>query len=77
MRRTVSVDTRVSVEIDLEEIQTDYLIEELESRGLTVIDHTIDSAGSQLLKIYHLRRLGKSFDHELDKYLSEVLGVVV
>lgn len=73
MGRTVTVETYVNIDVELEDIHTDDLVEELESRG-----RVVDGGSLDLLKqIYQLRRIGKSFDHELDHYLSEVLGIVV
>lgn len=71
-KRTIPVETYVTVEVDLEDIHTDDLVEELENRGQNV-------AGDNelLMRIYELRRTGKSFDAELDNYIYEVLGKVV
>lgn len=72
-RRTVPVETYVSVDVTLEDIDTDDLVEELESRGRIVEGDNIE----QLMTIYQLRRTGKSYDYELEKYISDVLGKVV
>lgn len=72
-KRTVPVETYVTVDIDLEDIDTDDLVEELESRGRIVEGNNIE----QLMTIHQLRRTGKSYDYELEKYISDVLGVVV
>ena len=68
---TVNVD--VEVEVDLSEFDTDDLIEELEGRGVC-----FDGTGKELVeKIYSLRRLGKTFDAELDQLLYVSLGKVL
>jgi hypothetical protein len=66
---TVNVD----VDVDLSEFDTDDLIEELEGRGVC-----FDGTGKELVeKIYSLRRLGKTFDAELDQLLYVSLGKVL
>lgn len=72
-KRTVPIETYVTIDIDLVDIDTDDLVEELESRGRFVeTEHS-----EQLTRIYELRRLGRPFDNELDNYISDVLGKVV
>jgi hypothetical protein len=66
---TVNVD----VDVDMSDFDTDDLIEELEGRGVC-----FDGTGKDLLeKIYSLRRLGKSFEAELDQLLWISLGKVL
>ena len=71
-KRTIPVETYVTVEVDLADIDTDDLVEELENRG-----QNVDGDNELLMRIYELRRTGKSFDAELDSYIYEVLGKVV
>lgn len=75
MGRRVTVETYVNIDVELEDINTDDLVEELESRGEIVI--TRSDKITQLIKIYELRKLGKSFERELDNYLYDVLGKLV
>lgn len=77
MGRTISVETYVSVDVDLEEINTDDLIEELENRGQIVGTERYGDKTKQLIKIYELRRCNKPYEHELDNYIYDVLGKVV
>lgn len=72
MGRRVTVETYVNIDVELEDINTDDLVEELESRVITRSDKI-----TQLIKIYELRKLGKSFERELDNYLYDVLGKLV
>lgn len=72
-KRTIPVETYVTVDIDLEDIDTDDLVEELERRGQVVKDEDFD----QLTRIYELRRTGRLFDTELDNYIYDVLGKIV
>ena len=76
-RRAVTVYKEVEVDVDLDEFDTADLVEELESRGQVVGTELYGDKTEQLIKIYHLRRQGRDFDAELDKYLYDVLGRVL
>ncbi len=70
------VETYVEVEVDLEDFDTDDLIEELESRGrgLEVGSQT----GTELITaIYQKRRLGKDYQRELDELIYLGIGKIV
>lgn len=71
-KRTIPVEAYVTVDVDLADIDTADLVEELENRG-----QHVGSDNELLMKIYELRRTGKSFDTELDNYIYDVLGKVV
>ena len=58
----------VEVEVNLEDFDTEDLIQELEDRG-----HGADPDGL-LTRIYEQRRLGHSYQHELDELIWRVLG---
>ena len=66
----------MTVDVDLSDIDTEDLIEELEIRGEYKTAQSYDS-NLDLLKIWQLRREGKPFDAELDKYLYDVLGKAI
>jgi hypothetical protein len=66
----------MTVDVDLSDIDTDDLIEELEIRGEYKTENSYDSQ-LELLKIWQLRREGKPFDAELDAYLYNSLGKVL
>ena len=70
---TVSAD----VDVYLDEIDTDDLMEELESRGVMLGADSPEDNNEMLTKIWELRRLGKPFDRELDQLIYSVLGKVV
>ena len=73
-----TVYTEVEVDIDLDDFETDDLIEELKSRGHMVTDHNDGTTHNELLtKIWELRRLGKDYEAELDELLYKVLGKVI
>jgi hypothetical protein len=61
------------VDIDLDEFEDDEIIEEYELRGLGDRQDYLDG----LTEIYHLRRLGKPYENELNKMICDALGVVV
>lgn len=70
------VETYVEVEVDLDDFDTDDLIEELESRGkgLEVASQT----GTELITaIYEKRRLGKDYQRELDELIYVGIGKIV
>ena len=74
--KTISVD----VEVDLAEIDTDDLIEELETRGLDYNTRGVDADEMRVLleSIWHKRRLGNhDYQTELDKLIYGVLGKIV
>ncbi|CAB4241607.1 hypothetical protein UFOVP71_145 [uncultured Caudovirales phage] len=69
--------TEVEIDVDLEEFETDDLVEELERRGQVTGTARYGDATTQLIKIYELRRLGKEYEKELDNYIYDVLGHVI
>lgn len=66
----------VTVDLDMSEIDTDDLIEELEARGEYKQENSFD-AQQELIKIWELRRLGKPYEAELDAYIYHILGKVI
>jgi hypothetical protein len=70
-----TVYQEVEVEVDLDDFDTDDLIEELERRGSGVMDY---GDGKEILQtIYEKRRLGKDYQAELDQLIWLGLGRVV
>ena len=72
---TVTAD----VEVDLSDIDTDDLIDELETRGRDYNTKGVDADEMRnLLEIIWLnRRTGKDYQNELDKLIYGVLGKIV
>lgn len=65
----------VEVDIDLEDFDTDELIEELERRGTGTVDY---GNGTEVLQsIYEKRRLGKDYQQELDQLIWLGLGKIL
>lgn len=70
-----TVYQEVEVEVELDDFDTDDLIEELERRGSGVMDY---GDGKEILEIiYEKRRLGKDYQLELDKLIWLGLGKVI
>jgi len=70
-----TIYTEVEVDVDLEEFETDDLIEELERRGETVGD--VSDSSVYLNEIYYKRRLGQDYQRELDQLIYCVLGKII
>lgn len=65
----------VEVEIELEDFDTDELVEELERRGSGTVDY---GDGKEVLEtIYQKRRLGKDYQRELDQLIWLGLGKII
>ena len=65
----------VEVEVDLEDFDTDELIEELERRGTGTVDY---GNGTEVLQlIYEKRRLGQDYQRELDQLIWLGLGKII
>lgn len=70
-----TVYQEVEVEVELDDFDTDDLIDELERRGSGVMDY---GNGKETLEIiYEKRRLGKDYQQELDKLIWLGLGKVL
>lgn len=62
----------VEVDVDLEDFDTEELIEELERRGTGTLDY---GNGTEILQsIYDKRRLGQDYQKELDQLIWLGLG---
>jgi hypothetical protein len=66
----------VEVDVNLDDFNDDDLIEEIERRNLGV-DLTPDNAKELIDAIYHLRRLGRDYESELDQLIYAVTGRAV
>jgi len=75
MARYISVYKEVEIDVELEEFDTDDLIEELEARGAGTFD---SGDGREVLNtIYEKRRSGKDYQTELDQLIWLGLGRIV
>jgi hypothetical protein len=68
----------VSVDIDLDDFDTDDLIQELERRGDDYNTEGVDAdeARERLEKVYQLRRTGQNYDAALDQLIYHMLGKI-
>jgi len=65
----------VEVDVELEDFDTDDLIEELERRGTGTVEY---GNGTEVLRaIYEKRRLGQDYQSELDQLIWLGLGRVL
>jgi hypothetical protein len=65
----------VEVEVELNDFDTDELVEELERRGTGTVEY---GNGTEVLQaIYEKRRLGQNYQQELDQLIWLGLGRVV
>lgn len=71
-----TVETYVEVDVDLDDFDTDDLIEELEKRGRGM--EISSRSGTELLTaIYSKRRLGQDYQRELDELIYLGIGKIV
>lgn len=71
-----TVYTEVEVDVDLEDFDTDDLVEELQRRGKGM--EVASRSGTELLTaIYEKRRLGQDYQHELDELIYLGIGRIV
>ena len=64
------------VDVDLDDFDTDDLVEELERRGLGM--EVSSETGTELLTaIYQKRRLGQDYQRELDELIYLGIGKIV
>jgi hypothetical protein len=68
-----SVYTEVEVDVDLEEFDTDDLLDELENRGALPPEADIN-AKELVEQMYYLHRQGQDCTHMLDRLFYSVLG---
>ena len=74
MSSYITVNT--DVDIYLDEIDTDDLVEELETRGISFNNRYADGNTMQniLSEIFELKRTGKDFTRQLDELIYQGLG---
>lgn len=64
----------IEVDVDLDDYDTDDLVEELRKRGRN--DLVCSDTNTALREIYELRRTGRDYQRELDALIYDVLGRV-
>jgi transcriptional regulator of NAD metabolism len=68
-----------SIEIELDEFDTDELVEELESRGFKVIDEDADDTDAELMRVWAALRLNQNEEalRLMAVYVCDKLGRVL
>jgi hypothetical protein len=68
-----------SIEIELDELDTDELVEELESRGFKVIDEDADDTDAELMRVWAAMRLNQNEEalRLMAVYVCDKLGRVL
>ena len=79
MGRYVTISQEVDVEIDMEDFDTDELVEELQRRKTSsILAQSLTYEQTTLLTtIFEKRRLGADYQTELDELIYQSLGRVV
>ena len=77
MGRYITISQEVDVDIDMEDFDTDELVEELERRGKSGSTIGGESPMQLLQRIYLKRRTGQAYEQELDDLIYESLGRLV
>jgi hypothetical protein len=74
-----TVYQEVEVEVELDSFDDDDLVEELERRGLDLNTKFVsgDDMREILTRLWHLRRTGQDYQHELDQLIWYGIGRVV
>ena len=71
-----TVYTEVEVDVDLEDFDTDDLLDEIERRGRGAEVH--DSTATEIITaIWQKRRLGRDYQQELDQLIYQTIGRVI
>jgi hypothetical protein len=67
------------IHVDLDAFSDEDILDEVDSRGLTIDgEDSIDYGINQLIiALYEKRRLGKDYQSELDKIIYETIGKIV
>ena len=79
MSKYKTVYTEVEVDVNIEDFDTEDLVEELENRGYKYNTDGVDADAMRelLTKIWQNRREGRAYDQELDQLIYGVLGKVI
>ena len=79
MGRYITISQEVDVDIDMEDFDTDELIDELERRKTSgTLKQSVSSEATTLLNtIFEKRRLGTDYQTELDELIYHSIGRIV
>jgi hypothetical protein len=71
----VTIEKYIDIDVDMEDFDTDDLVNELERRGAGTTEY---GDGKDILQaIYEKRRLGKDYQQELDQLIWLGLGKII
>jgi hypothetical protein len=71
----VTIEKYIDIDVDMEDFNTDDLVNELERRGAGTTEY---GDGKDILQaIYEKRRLGKDYQQELDQLIWLGLGKII
>lgn len=66
------------LEVSLDDWDDEDLLDEIRNRGIPIdAAENPEEANDLLCEIWRLRRNGCEYDHLMDKFLSDTLGVVI
>jgi hypothetical protein len=71
-----TVYTEVEVDVDIEDFDTDDLLDELERRGDLPVEES-GAAREIVEQIYYLRRQAQPYEHLMDDLMYAVMGRIV
>ena len=76
MGRYISIEKWVDIDVDMDDFDTDELVEELKRRGSeTITSFTVNDDNVALLTaIFHKKRQGLDYTRELDELIYANLG---
>lgn len=77
MGRYVNISTWIDVDVDLEEVDTDDLIAELQSRNEYVEGMEPEDIKEVVERIWLKRRNGQPYEQDIDTLIYNVLGKVI
>jgi len=75
MTRYQTVYKEVEIDVDLADFDDEEILDEIEIRGLGLVDRSITT--ELLVTIYHKRRNGLDYQYELDQLIYEGLGRII
>ena len=76
MSRYVSVEKYIDIDVDMDDFEDNDILEEMERRGLGTVASPDDNL-ALLESIFQKRRIGQSFEQELDQLIYNSLGRIL
>lgn len=73
----VMITTEVQLDVDMEDITSDDLIDEIESRGYKVIQDEVELEVDKVYSLYRDYINDNGFDQKLKQFFEDQLGILV